>query len=167
MKPSSLHSTVLKSLETVHAMGDMGGPPTNTSLLIETLINNIVLDNPQAVFDTDFKDRSKWVFNNAGGAMGSMFIIHASITEYLIIFGTAIGTEGHTGRHTADDHFYILQGQEFAYEAGALAREVYNVGDVHHLQRGVIKQYSMPAESWALEYAQGEYSPSACSHNKS
>lgn len=89
--------------------------------------------------------------------MGSMYLIHASITEYLIIFGTPLGTEGHSGRHTADDYFHILEGEQWAATANSLVMERYPKGSMHHMRRGVVKQYKMHEGCWALELAQGKF----------
>jgi C-8 sterol isomerase len=97
----------------------------------------------------------KWILNNAGGAMGAMCVLHASLTEYVIIFGTPVGTEGHSGRFFVDDYFIILAGEQWAFSAGQFTRESYRPGDMHHLPRRHAKQYRFPDACWALEYARG------------
>lgn len=79
LTPASLQSIVLESLATARAADTT--PSNNASLIISTLLDQLVEKHPEMSFNTDFRDKSEWVFNNAGGAMGSMFIIHASITE--------------------------------------------------------------------------------------
>ena len=39
----------------------------------------------------------QWIFVNAGGWMGSMCLVHASLTEYVLFFGSAVDTVGHSG----------------------------------------------------------------------
>lgn len=89
--------------------------------------------------------------------MGAMHIIHASLTEYLIIFGSAVGTEGHSGRHSADDYFYILKGEQLAYKPGkgVYEPERYPQGSVNLMKKGEVKQYKMEEACFALEYARG------------
>jgi len=85
-----------------------------------------------------------------------MFILHI----HSLPTGTAIGTEGHSGRHTADDYFHILFGTQTAYVPGEYEAEVYPQGSVHHLRRGDVKQYKMPdGGCFALEYARGWIPP--------
>ena len=98
---------------------------------------------------------AKWIFNNAGGAMGAMCVLHTSLTEYVMIFGTPLGTEGHSGRFFVDDYFIILSGEQWAFSPGQFARETYRPGDMHHMPKRQAKQYKIPEMCWALEYARG------------
>ena len=96
-----------------------------------------------------------WIFNNAGGAMGQMCFLHASLSEYLIFFGSPIGTEGHSGRYATEVFDWVFDGEMWCYREGETARRSYRDGARAHLGHGAVKGYRIPDRAWMLEYCRG------------
>ena len=96
-----------------------------------------------------------WIFNNAGGAMGQITLLHASITEYLLFFGTPVGTEGHSGRYRTEVWDYVFDGEMWVYHEGETGRTVFEPGSAAYLGADKVKGYRVPDHAWMLEYARG------------
>lgn len=96
-----------------------------------------------------------WILNTANGAMGELTLLYGSVTEYVILFGTPIGTEGHSGRYHADVYDYMIDGEMWTYYEGDLERTISRPGDGALLARGRAKGYCVKEQAWMLEYARG------------
>jgi hypothetical protein len=96
-----------------------------------------------------------WIFNNAGGAMGQLTYLHASLTEYIILFGSPIGTEGHSGRYGSEVYDWVFDGEMWCYHEGESERTLYGPGSTAYLGDGKVKGYRLPDHAWMLEYSRG------------
>src|SRR6266542_3961754 len=70
-----------------------------------------------------------WIFSNAGGAMIQMKLYYASIFEYIMIWGTPIGSEGHSGRHAVGFWDTVIDGEMWYYGEGQFEKRVYGPAD--------------------------------------
>lgn len=102
------------------------------------------------------KEPLKWVWSLAGGITGIMTVLHASLSEYLLIFGSPVGTEGFSGRYRIDIYDFMLAGEMWTYhEDNPGTRIVSRPGDGTHLRRGRVKGVRILPETWMLEYGRG------------
>jgi hypothetical protein len=115
----------------------------------------VVAQELAAAYPGHIRTEPDWIFNNAGGAMGQIALLHASLSEYVLFFGTPIGTEGHSGRYATEVYDFVMAGEMWCYHEGETARSVYQPGDAAYLGRSAIKGYRIPDFSWMLEYARG------------
>ncbi|XP_038598709.1 sigma non-opioid intracellular receptor 1 [Tachyglossus aculeatus] len=97
----------------------------------------------------------QWVFVNAGGWMGSMCLLHASLSEYVLLFGTAVDSSGHSGRYWAEISDTIISGTFRQWKEGMTKSEIYYPGEtvVHHPGEAAAVQWS--AGTWMVEYGRG------------
>lgn len=100
-------------------------------------------------------DSKPWIFNNAGGVMILMKLLHASTKEYVMLWGTPIGSEGHTGRHLAEFYDTVIDGEAWYYQEGQFERSVYKPGDTIFLGKGQSAGMHYPDHVWMVEYARG------------
>jgi C-8 sterol isomerase len=101
-------------------------------------------------------NKIQWMFNNAGGCMYSVAVLHASLTEYILIFGSPIGTQGHTGRHFAEIYDFVMDGELWYFgEDRPFERIVRKSGDQYYLGKLESEGLRIPNHAWVLEYARG------------
>lgn len=97
-----------------------------------------------------------WVYNVTAGATGILNLVHASLTEYVILYGSPIGTEGFSGRYLVDIYDCVISGEMWTYRSDSLAsKNVFLPGDISVMRRGEVEGWRLTDEAWVLEYVRG------------
>jgi C-8 sterol isomerase len=96
-----------------------------------------------------------WLYSIAGGAMIQMKLYYASISEYIMIWGTPIGSEGHSGRHFAGFWDTVIDGETWYCGEGQFEKTVYKPGDRIYVGPGQARAMNFTDGVWAVEYARG------------
>lgn len=124
-------------------------------------LTRVVVDEVERAYPGHADGRDDYIFNLTSGGCGMMKILHASITEYLIIFGSAIGTEAFSGRYHMDIYDWVLTGEMSTFTDDRCGeRMVTRPGERALLPRGRVKGWRIVENTWMLEYGRG-FLPSA------
>lgn len=128
---------------------------THIGLPHEEMIEAVIADLAKA-YPGHIETKQDWILNIAGGAMGIMTILHGSLSEYLLVFGSPIGTEGFSGRYRLDIYDFMLAGEMWTYtEENFRRRIVTRPGECAYLKRRQAKGFKLPDSGWMLEYGRG------------
>lgn len=96
-----------------------------------------------------------WIWSNAGGIMCSMQVLHVKPWEYLLFCGTAVGSEGHSGRHRAELWDIVVHGELQTFKPDEHRPTTLIAGDCSHLPRGATNGSALGPECWLMEYVRG------------
>ena len=108
-----------------------------------------------AVYGEHVHPEQEWIWSNAGGIMCSMSVLHNSPREYLLFCGTAVGSEGHSGRHRAELFDIVVHGELQTFKPDQFKATILNPGDVSYLPQLTTNGSHLEKDCWLLEYARG------------
>ncbi|XP_071805308.1 sigma non-opioid intracellular receptor 1-like [Asterias amurensis] len=98
---------------------------------------------------------TEWMFVCAGGWKGAMRMIHASVTEYVTFFGTAVDTVGHSGRYWANISDTVMTGTFRQWTEGTTQSQVFIPGDTILHAWGDVTMVQWSQGTWMVEYGRG------------
>lgn len=117
---------------------------------------SVIVDALSREYPGHIEREPEWCFNLAAGAVGMMGLLHASLTEYVLIFGSSIGTDSFSGRYRMDVYDAVITGEMWTYrESEFRRREEWKPGEMALLHRGDAKAYRITPDTWMLEYGRG------------
>lgn len=136
--------------EDIHEIAKLGmGLPIDEAI-------SVIHDALEERYPGLVREELRWHFNRTGGTLGQMALFYASTKEYVLLFGTPIGSEGFSGRYS-DMIVYdcMFAGEMRTYTEGQIEATLYLPGDCAILAPGQGKGYNMTANTWMLEYTRG------------
>ena len=114
-----------------------------------------IAETLHAVYGEHVNRQPEWIWSNAGGIMCSMNVLHTSPKEYLLFCGTAVGSEGHSGRHRAELFDIVINGELQTFKPDQFKAATLYSGDMAQLPRRTTNGSHLGKECWLLEYARG------------
>ena len=102
--------------------------------------------------------RERWIFTKAGGIVGKINFLYASMNEYLLLFGAPVATYGFSGRYNrVAISKFILAGRYTTYnpETAQITPGVFGPGELVALPKGEVRNMEIASGSWHFEYGRG------------
>ncbi len=116
----------------------------------------VIMNELAAAYPGHVAKEAKFIFSIVAGITGIMTVLHGSLSEYIVLFGTPVGSEGFSGRYGLDIYDVVISGEMWTYtEENFLRREVHRPGEMAALKKGQAKGVKLHEDIWLLEYGRG------------
>jgi hypothetical protein len=87
--------------------------------------------------------------------MGAFKLLYASVSEYVLLFGTAMPTSGHSGRYWADITDTLISGSFTQWLEGEVAPRLHSAGATVPHPPWTVSGVHWTGGTWMLEHARG------------